>query len=388
MKGRFAMRQEKTRCYLLSTMAMACCMILVTSSAAAPPTVTIETILKADFKRVEGPQSGGAMVYPDSHSTWFDHSVGSPTVDFDGTTYRMWFVGFHKTDDPRIPYGFAERIGLATSTDGVHWKIGNGGKPVLDFGAEGKFDDASLSHPFVLRVGNQYMMWYGGIDGRSGKDVEVGPAHVRVEQIGLATSSDGVHWKRANNGNPVLKIGPKGSIDAVQATGCHVIRRGGQFVMWYGAYNGTHTIGLATSNDGIHWKKGNDGQSLPGLGGPKQLGPTVHFDGKRYLMLYNTIVETSNGGSLWTLFAATSRDGIQWKQALSGRQVLGPAPPGNFGSADGKKGNNHAVHPTKMIFFNNQVHIWYGAEGNKPAEGKLYAPSAIGLMQAEIPSSR
>ena len=41
-----------------------------------------------------------------------------------------------------------------------------------------------------------------------------------------------------------------------------------------------------------------------------------------------------------------------------------------------------------MIFFNNQVHIWYGAEGNKPAEGKLYAPSAIGLMQAEIPSSR
>jgi len=32
------------------------------------------------------------------------------------------------------------------------------------------------------------MMWYGGIDGRTGKDVGVGPAHVRVEQIGLAIS--------------------------------------------------------------------------------------------------------------------------------------------------------------------------------------------------------
>jgi len=382
------MRRQKACYYLLSAGAMVCYIMLVTPAAAAPPAVTVETVLEARFKRVTGPQSGGAMVYPDSDSTWFDHSVGSPTVDFDGTTYRMWFVGMHKTDDPGIPYGFAERIGLATSSDGVHWKVGNRGKPVLDFGAEGKFDDASLSHPFVLRVGNQYMMWYGGIDGRAGKDVGVGPAHVRVEQIGLATSTDGIHWVRTNNGDPVLKIGPKGSIDAVQATGCHVIRRGDQFVMWYGAYNGVHTIGLATSSDGIHWEKGNGGQSLPGLGGPKQLGPTVHFDGSRYLMLYNTILETSGGGSLWTLFAASSEDGIRWKQALSHQPLLGPAPPGNFGSADGRKGNNHAVHPTKMIVLNKRVLIWYGAEGNKPAEGKIYAPSAIGLMQADFPASR
>jgi len=102
-------------------------------------------------------------------------------------------------------------------------------------------------------------------------------------------------------------------------------------------------------------------------------------------MLYNTILETSSGGSLWTLFAASSEDGIRWKQALSHQPLLGPAPPGNFGSA---KGNNHAVHPTKMIVLNNRVLIWYGAEGNKPAEGKLYAPSAIGLMQADFSASR
>ena len=41
-----------------------------------------------------------------------------------------------------------------------------------------------------------------------------------------------------------------------------------------------------------------------------------------------------------------------------------------------------------MIVLNKRVLIWYGAEGNKPAEGKLYAPSAIGLMQADFPASR
>jgi len=353
-------------------------------TAAEPGVPTVDDILKLNFNRVAGPETGGAVVYPDHTSNWFDHSIGSPTVDFDGTTWRMWFVGMSRTQDPAIPYGFAEKIGLATSRDGVRWEIANGGRPVLDNGTQGTFDDSGLAHPFVLRVGQRFMLWYGGIDGRSGKDVGVGPPHVRVEQIGLATSTDGVHWKRENNGAPVLKIGAPDSIDAVQATGCHIIRRGDEFVMWYGAYNGKHTIGLATSKDGIHWKKQNGGRSLPGLFGPKQLGPSVHFDGNKYLMFYNTIRATDNGGTQWTLYSATSVDGIRWKPARNNKPLVGPAPPGNFGSADGKRGNNHAVHPTKLIVQGNRVRYWYGAEGNKPRPGRKYAASAVGLMQADI----
>jgi hypothetical protein len=350
----------------------------------APPVPGVDAVLAGRFERVAGPETGGAAVYPDSTSTWYDQSVAVPTIDFDGRVYRMWFVGLHITDDPALPYGFAERVGHATSKDGIRWEVANEGRPVLDFGAAGNFDDAGIAHPFVLRVGDRYMMWYGGIDGRAGKDVGVGPPHVRVEQIGLATSKDGVHWARANDGKPVLEVGSPGSIDAVQATGCHVLRRGNRFTMWYGAYNGKHTLGLATSNDGIHWKKQNDGQSLSGLEGVEQLGPSVHFDGSRYVMFYNTGVKTPNGGSLWSLFAATSTDGIHWESALRHQPILGPAPPGNFGSADGKTGNNHAVHPTKMIILNDRVRIWYGAEGNEPAPGMRYAPSAIGLMEAKL----
>lgn len=363
-------------------------LLLRIGNACAAPPLSVDEILKARLERVEGQAAGGAAIFPDPKSPCFDHTLGSPTIDFDGETWWMWFVGMTMTDDPAIPYGFEERIGMATSKDGLSWEIANDGRPVLDFGEKGKFDDAGIAHPFVLRVGDRFMMWYGGIDGRTGRDVGVNPAHVRVEQVGLATSRDGIHWTRANNGEPVMKIGPKGSIDSIQATGCHVIRRGDQFVMWYGAYNGKHTIGLATSTDGIRWQKENGGQPLPGLHGPKQLGPSVYFDGSRYLMFYNTIRDTPNGGTQWTLYAATSEDGIRWDAALDNRALLGPAPPGNFGSADGKTGNNHCVHPTKITVRGDRIWIWYAAEGNKPPPGRRYASGAIGLMEARISSSR
>ena len=153
--------------------------------------------------------------------------------------------------------------------------------------------------------------------------------------------------------------------------------------MWYGAYDGLHTIGLATSPDGIVWTKQNDGRSLPGLAGEQQLGPTVYFDGSRYLMFYNTGAKVPTGGGIWTLFAATSDDGITWQPVMDGRQLLGPAPVGNFASADGIIGNNHAVHPTKLIFAGGQVLIWYGGESNHARPGTRYGVSAIGLMGAK-----
>ena len=358
--------------------------ILSTNSWAASPQVS--QLLKSSFERTTGTEPGGAALYPDSASSWYDHSVVSPSVHYDGKLYRLWFVGLSRTQDPQIPYGFAERIGMATSGDGIHWKVANQGQPVFDYGPTGSFDACGVTHPFVLYHAGRFLMWYGGIDGRSGQDIGDGPAHVRVEQIGLATSLDGIHWTRQNSGRPVMTVGQPGSIDSVQATGCHIIRRGLEFVMWYGAYNGTHTVGLATSSDGIDWKKGNQGASLPGLQGPQQLGPAVYFDGGLYLMYYNTLVQTANGGNLWKLFAATSRDGVRWKPALKHQSVLPPAPRDNFGSADGKKGNNHCVHPTKGIFLRDRVRVWYGAEGHLAAPGRTYAPSAIGLMEAILPA--
>jgi predicted GH43/DUF377 family glycosyl hydrolase len=345
---------------------------------------TVDSILAAEFDRVPGPQSGGAALFPDPKLDWCDHTLWSQTVDFDGKKWRMWFVGMSLTSDPSVPYGMKERIGLATSSDGIHWKIANNGQPVVELGAPGKFDDIGMAHPYVLRVGDRFWMWYGGIDGRRGKDVGGSNPHVRVEQIGLATSRDGVRWTKMNEGEPVLRIGARGSIDSIQATGCHIIRRGEQYVMWYGAYDGTHRIGMATSPDGIHWTKGNNGEPVSGLRGQQQLGPSVHYDGHRYLMLYNTSWKSAAGPpGLWTLFAATSHDGVHWKPARDHQPLLGEAPSSNFGSAKGKRGNNHATHPSKLFFVDGRVRVWYGAEGDKPYRGR-YPQNAIGLMEARL----
>ena len=347
--------------------------------------MSVDRILQSRFERIAGPAAGGAVLDTGPSGSWREDAVVCPTIDFDGKLYRMWFVGYGMTDDPGVPYGWYERIGLATSTDGVRWTVANEGRPVFDLGPEGSFDAKGIAHPYVLRVADGYMMWYSGVSGETARDIGLEPGHVRLERIGLATSPNGIDWTRQNDGEPVMDVGPEGSIDTIQLAGAYVLQIDGRFVMWYGPYNGTHTIGIATSPDGIHWTKGNDGKPVTGLEGKHQAGGAcVYFDGARYLMLYNHRVSTGRGGSLWKLFAATSPDGANWHPAHGGAPLLGPAPPGNFGSADGVHGNNHSVHPTRLLIHGNRVRTWYFAEGNQPEPGSSVPPNRIGLMEARV----
>ena len=332
----------------------------------------VEKLAGAKFERVAGPESSGSVLDVGGSGSWFESFVWAPTIDYDGQLYRMWFSGAAKTEDPDVPYGWYERLGLAISRDGLHWELGNDGQPVLDLGPPGSVDAKGLDHPYVLRVGEQFMMWYGGIDGKQAVDHGLGPGHVRIERVCLATSHDGVHWTRANNGQPVLNIGTKESIDSIQASGMHVLRIDGQYVMWYGAYDGMHRLGIATSPDGIHWTKGNHGKPLTGLRGKQQLGPSVYYQAGRYFMLYNT---DWRGG--WSTYAATSDDGIHWTQLHDGQPVLGAPPAGNFDEAG--RGSNFCVHPTKMLIQADKVRVWYGGE---MSGGPGY--QRIGLMEASL----
>lgn len=347
--------------------------LLVACSLPAAELLSVDTLAQLSFQRVKGGAYGQSVLAAGNKSDWYAAYVSCATVDYDGDLYRMWFSGGALTDDTTVPYGALEAIGMATSSDGIHWQIANQGQPVLVPGPAGSVDAKSVAHPFVIRVGEKYWMWYGAIDGKRGQDINVEPAHVRVERICLATSLDGIHWERENGGQPVLDIGPPGTTDSLQATGMHVIRRGDEFVMWYGAYNGRHTLAVATSPDGIHWVKANDGNPVTGLEGEQQLGPSVYFDGNRYFMFYNKDLDGS-----WAIFSATSHDGFHWTPANSSQPILGPPPPGNFGSAG--KGRNHSVHPSKIVIVGNRVRVWYGGEDGLPPH-KVH----IGLMEAKLP---
>jgi len=347
--------------------------LLIAHSVTGAEPISADTLMHLPFQRVAGKSYGDSVLAAGRQGDWHALYVSTPTVIYDGALYRMWFVGGAPTKDVTVPYGVIEVIGMATSRDGIEWKMANGGQPVLAPGPRGSADAKGLAHPFVMQVGKQFWMWYGATDGKTGGDVGVGPRHVRVERICLATSVDGVQWERENDGQPVLDIGPPGTADSVQATGMHIIRRGDEFVMWYGAYNGRHTVTVATSPDGIHWTKENEGNPVTGLEGNQQLGPSVYFDGDRYFMLYNKDLHGS-----WATFSATSDDGLHWTSANSGQPILGPPPPGNFGSAG--QGRNHSVHPSRILITGNKARVWYGGEDGSPPH-----QAHIGLMEAELP---
>ena len=175
-----------------------------------------------------------------------------------------------------------------------------------------------------------------------------------------------------------MPLGEKGTVDSLQVTGMHIlhIAEGERHVfrMWYGAYNGSHRLAVAESSDGIHWKRLFDGQPISGLRGGQQgqLGPSVHFDGSRYFLLY-----CGDVGNEWKTYSAVSDDGFHFRQLNNGRPVLGPPPPENFGSAG--RGANHSVHASQLIFVNDRVRTWYAGEDNQPPRHQK-----IGLMEAVL----
>jgi len=328
-------------------------------------------LAEAHCHRVAGAGPGGAAFDVGPAGAWYDAFLGMPTVDFDGEMYRLWFAGGELTSDPSFPYGMIERIGLATSVDGRTWEIANGGRPVLDLGPSGSADAKGCTHPFVIRTADGWTMWYGGIDGRSAQDVGKAPAHVRIEQVCLATSADGLHWTRSNGGRPVVPIGDSNDVDSIQATGAHIIKRDDGYTMWYSAYDGRHSLAAATSTDGIRWQRANGGRALAGLepGRQGQTGPSVVWDGASYWMLY-----CADTGNEWSIYAATSDDGFNWRPIGESRPVLGPAPVGNFGTAG--SGHNHSAHPSQLVLAGGRKLIWYMAEDANPPNLQR-----IGLME-------
>ena len=87
-----------------------------------------------------GGAAQGAVLDTGPPDSWYSGTVGMPTVHFDGKLYRMWFVGDEPTKDSGAPYRIYQRIGLAISKDGLHWRVANEGKPVLDLGPKGSAD--------------------------------------------------------------------------------------------------------------------------------------------------------------------------------------------------------------------------------------------------------
>jgi len=127
------------------------------------------------------------VLTPGSSGEWDDEHVWTPDVLKENGTYRMWYAGSD---------GDTQRIGYATSPDGVTWNKYTG-NPVLDVGSGGEWDEDHVYLPMVISDTNTYKMWYTG----QNSDGDW--------RIGYATSPDGTTWTKYAN-NPVLTPGAPG----------------------------------------------------------------------------------------------------------------------------------------------------------------------------------
>jgi len=141
-------------------------------------------------------------------------NIYSPTVIYDGKTYRMWY-----TDVGAKPWCFR----YATSADGCRWSVA--AQPVMV--PDQAWEHKRLFYPTVVQAGGRYLMWYGSYSHAAGAEPRT--------SLGFAVSDDGLHWQK-NPANPVFGPDPAHTWESHYTTSQSVLRLAdGSWRLWYAA---------------------------------------------------------------------------------------------------------------------------------------------------------
>jgi predicted GH43/DUF377 family glycosyl hydrolase len=284
---------------------------------------------------------------------WDASGVGFPSVIYNGSSFMMWYEG-------ASPKG--EAIGLATSNDGISWTR-YAHNPVFNGSRGEQWDSNDVFLPYVIFEDGVYKMWYTGDGYSSGNP----------EQIGYATSPDGITWTRYSS-NPVL--GPSSmSWDAFQVYGATVVHAGSSYIMYFhGQENSTPSqgmflseYGMAASEDGIHWTQTRKAivPVIPTNGWDakrimQQLG-SVSYSNGMFVAVYsgeNGSEENAGENNTGAIGVATSTDGVHWTP-FGGNPIVTPS--GNFSSWNWN-GWGGDWSPD-MVAVGNHYYVYYTGEG-------------------------
>lgn len=205
--------------------------------------------------------------------------------------------------------------------------------PVMTPSSSG-WDSGNISSAFILKDEHDYKMWYQG-----------NGSHW---QIGLATSADGINWIKHQN-NPVVIPENESEFNEAEVLEPCVLKTD-IYRMWFKSNDAgdQHTrLRMATSTDGINWKKyphailiGENSWEKKGVS-----NPSVIFKDGKYMMWYMA------WGSSWKIGYAESYDGINWTKYQNN--------PLNLPSA----GHVGAPH---VIIENNKFYMVYHTGGSVP----------------------
>ena len=166
------------------------------------------------------------------------------------------YVGtYHAYPKPGYEEGPAV-IGLCFSEDLRRWEVG---EPVLRPDPSIAWEAGGLYKSWLMEHAGTYYLFYNAKDHTEGR---------WIEQTGVATSPDLVHWEKYA-GNPLVKVGPPGAFDDLFASDPCVLRLDDStWVMFYfsNSSDGHARDSAAFSQDLLHWEK--CGEVLVDVGAP------------------------------------------------------------------------------------------------------------------------
>lgn len=238
--------------------------------------------------------AGNPVFLPGQSGQWDVAWAGSITVLFTDSLFHMWYGGGN---------GSVDRIGYATSPDGINWTR-SPNNPVLSQGEAGSWDEVGVQQPVVLFDGALFHMWYHS------------PSGAGIFKIGYATSDHGVIWTK-HESNPVLEEGDIAEWDNTRVISPFVIKRDTRFHLWYQGSNGqVSQLGYATSDNGSDWIKSDSNPVLsPGTEEDWDnfgvASPTLILNDTTFQMWYSGI----NNVNEWQVGYATAsliEDSVTW----------------------------------------------------------------------------
>lgn len=253
-------------------------------------------------------------IVPHGESSDWDSRYTDPgaVIYYDGV-FHMFRNGFRA-------FPAKSQVGYVTSTDGVTWEEQNNGEPIFKSEEVGYAKIAIYASSVIVEDNGVWVMYFYTWD--------TGSYPISNSVIGRATApSPQGPWTADKN--PVLVNGSAGEWDENQVLAPHVIKNENGYIMYYSGSNvsGKQQIGMATSSDGINWRKYNDpatsqpfAQSDPVMqsGEAKQWDsgwahqPRVFKTEDGWVMIYRGTKTV--GGQSMAIGIATSVDGIQWER--------------------------------------------------------------------------
>jgi hypothetical protein len=298
-------------------------------------------------------------------------------------------------DEYSVPFTKSLLLSLVTgSKSPTHYMEGAGydpahpGRIVLRPGAAGEPDSVEVIGPTVIRVGNEYRMWYT-CRGDSDPDSTVigGKKMDRKRRIGYAVSTDGIEWRKPRLGiveyrgtrdNNLVDVPSSAMVAFMHEPEDPAPDRRFKAVYQISPFR----LAVAYSADGLRWKPSPNN---PVGGGIELLYPPVKFNGCYYVngqggptVLNKPVPHPVPGVSKRDLITYASYDFENWTRAAAlslRKDPVPPHPPSDFEMHRGEQ-----VHEGAYFWNRGNVLVgFYGLYHNETND-RRFATMDVGLV--------